>query len=312
MLTALVRDLKLTYKEGIELHIHAQYPDIWRHNPHIASLNPEASVGTLINLDKGRGAVDRIGIAESHRGSGGHYLTFFHKAFSERARLPVDVLYSKADLHLSEQEKAEPLVEGKYWIVVPGFKTDMTTKAYHSKLWQEVVDGLRKRGHSIVQEGATKPSHINPTLNGVLDLVGHTSIRDMIRNIYHAQGVICGVSLPMHIAGALEKPCVAIMGGREEPSYELYSGQFAPTAEPVKIPHVMMDTIGKLNCCKKRGCWLRRVVPLKDGKDIYNKSLCKEPDLSDPNEPVASCMNLITPDQIIQGAMSYYERGILA
>lgn len=323
MLTALVRDLKLTYGESIELHVQTRYPDIWRHNPYIASFDAHQYPRevTIMNFDRGRNSVDRKALTLSQRGANKHYLTFFHDEFSRRANLPVDVLFSKPDLHLNEEEKSSPLVEGRYWVVVPGFKSDMTTKAYRSDWWQEAINKLCRQGLSFVQEGATKPDHYNPILNNTLNLVNKTSIRDLIRNIYHAEGVICGVSLPMHIAGALEKPCVVIMGGREEPSYERYSGQFGPKAKPVAMPHTILDTINRLPCCQGRGCWLRRVVPLRlpanaDEKkkklnEEYNKSLCKFPDLSLPSEPVGQCMAMISPDDIVEATMAYYKTGAL-
>ena len=323
MLTALVRDLKLIYGDYLELHVQTRYPDIWRHNPYIASLDSENIPHgvILVNFDRGRNAVDRKGLTLSQRGANKHYLTFFHEEFTRRTKIKVDVLFSKPDLHLSEEEKASPLVGGRYWVVVPGFKSDMTTKAYRSDWWQEAVDKLCRKGLAFVQEGATKPDHYNPVLNNVLNLVNKTSIRDLIRNIYHAEGLISGVSLPMHIAGALNKPCVVIMGGREEPSYEHYYGQFGPRAQPVSMPHVMLDTIGKLPCCQSRGCWLRRVVPLrlpenappkkKKLNEEYNKSLCKLPNLSLHSEPVGQCMALITPDNIVEAVLNYYRTGLL-
>lgn len=323
MLTALVRDLKLTYGADMELHVQTRYPDIWRHNPYIASLDSEnIPRGVIVmNLDRGRNSVDRKGLTLSQRGANRHYLTFFHEEFTRRTGIKVDVLYSKPDLHLTEEEKANPLVGGRYWVVVPGFKSDMTTKAYRSDWWQEAINKLCHKGLSFVQEGATKPDHFNPILENVLNLVNKTSIRDLIRNIYHAEGIISGVSLPMHIAGALEKPCVVIMGGREEPSYEHYYGQFGPRAQPVVMPHAMLDTIGKLPCCQTRGCWLRRVVPLKVPENLnsqkkalstfYNKSLCKLPNLSLNSEPVAQCMALIAPDDIVEATMNYYRTGLL-
>ena len=71
--------------------------------------------------------------------------------------------------------------------------------------------------------------HYHPPLKGVLDMRGKTTLRDLIRLMYHADGVVCPVTLHMHLAAAVPLPpgrkrlrsCV--VGVRAEP--------FAPGAD---------------------------------------------------------------------------------
>lgn len=319
MLTSLVRDLKLTYGNQYAIDVRTQYPGIWRHNPYTTPLGKSDSTAEKIQFGgEGPNAADRIGIGLSKESAGKgkklHYCTVFHKAFQQRTGIRVDPLFSRPDLHLSESEKANPVISGRYWIVVPGGKTDITTKWWPEPRWQEVVDKLRPWGLQFVQEGATKPRHSHPPLNNVLNTVGKTSIRDLIVNIYHAEGVICGCSFPMHVAGALEKPCVVLMGGREEPAYEEYSnnwGAFGSKAELVKVPHRMLHTVGLLDCCQKGGCWLQRVERLNDGYRRAESSLCKRPLTTPDGIAVAECMSMISSDLVAEAVMSYYEDGTL-
>jgi hypothetical protein len=39
VMTALVRDLKLTYGDDMLIDVITPYPDIWRHNPYLTPLN---------------------------------------------------------------------------------------------------------------------------------------------------------------------------------------------------------------------------------------------------------------------------------
>jgi hypothetical protein len=165
-----------------------------------------------------------------------------------------------------------------------------------------------------VQEGAIKELHTHPPLTGVLNAVGQTGVRDLIVNIYHAEGVICGCTFQMHVCGALQKPCVVILGGREEPWYEWYSDHynaFGDQAQPTRVPHRMLHTLGLLPCCQNSGCWLRRVEKIKDGREDYNKSLCKRPIQLPGRRAVPECMDMIQTSHVVEAVMSYYEDGTM-
>jgi ADP-heptose:LPS heptosyltransferase len=321
LMTALVRDLKLTYGDGIQLDVVAPrgldgrpYPDLWRNNPYLTDLSRKDKGVKVIDLHRGPRSADGLALSASQRGSRRHYITGFHKAFSEKTKLPVELLFAKPDLHLSDEEKATPLVGGDYWIIAPGYKTDITNKAWLMSRWKEVVFKLRNHGYSFIQEGAAKRDHINTPIEGATNLIDATNIRDFARNIYHSQGIICLCSLGMHLAAALEKPCVVIFGGREEPSHEWYQQDrhaFGPKALLPQVPHRLLHTFGELPCCLRRGCWLRRVQPLGDNAGPrrgrrYDESLCKMPDLlTDPNQVVPQCMSMITVDQVVEAVLSY-------
>jgi hypothetical protein len=131
----------------------------------------------------------------------------------------------------------------------------------------------------------------------VLDLRGETSLRDLIRLVYHAQGVLCPVTLLMHLAAAVEtkpgrpraRPCVVVAGGREPASWEAYPD------------HRFLHTIGKLPCCAKGGCWRARSVPLGDGDSKDEpKHLCV-----DTINNLPRCMDMISPKHVVEAMESY-------
>ncbi len=311
LLTALVRDLKETYGNRYQVDVRTQFPGIWRHNPHLTKLDQYDETVCWLNFGDRKNAVDITGLESSQKGVQCHYLTYFHQEFERRTGIHVPVLLPRADLYLSKEEKARPRISGRYWVIVPGGKTDISNKWWHHYRYQEVVDQLRPWGVRFVQEGATKNLCHHPALGNSLNMVGLTSIRDMIVNIYHAEGVICGVTFQMHIAGALEKPCVVIAGGREEPWYEEYSnafGNFGDKALPVNVPHRFLHTLGALGCCRKRGCWRRRVQQIGDSRGGYDKNLCKMPFREEEGKAaVPTCLNMIQTDHVTEALMSYYE-----
>lgn len=300
VLTALVRDLKLTYGDDIEIGIRCSYPDLWKNNPYIAKTEPAGA--KLVRLSEG------YYIRQSRAGVRQHYITAFFRDFTDKTGVVVHPTLPHGDLHLSEYEKQYPIVRGKYWVIVPGGKTDATVKVWPTSSYQEVVRLGAERNWHFLQEGAAKPRHFHPPLSGALSLVGRTTIRDLILNIYHSQGLVCGITLPMHIAAALQKPCVVLAGGREEPWWEHYAneidGQFGPRCSSVTVPHRFLNTFGQLDCCETRGCWRQRVVKLHDGDMAYEKSLCQYPVVV-PGEPTAKCMSMITPQQVVDAIDSY-------
>ena len=67
----------------------------------------------------------------------------------------------------------------------------------------QVVDHFRDQ-ILFVQVGQN--GHHHPKLKGVIDLRGRTSLRELVRLVYHAQGVVCSVTALMHLAAAVKVP----------------------------------------------------------------------------------------------------------
>jgi hypothetical protein len=111
----------------------------------------------------------------------------------------------------------------------------------------------------------------------------------------------------MHVAAALERPCVVLAGGREAWWWEGYCAENPDLACDVrlKVPHRFLHTIGLLECCKAFGCWRNKILPLNG-----DKLLCKRP-IVKPGQPVAECMEMITPQMVVNAVMSYYLDGTL-
>lgn len=309
-MTAAIRDLKLLLGSGVEIAVHTSAPDIWLYNPHIVDVGKGIGFQSL-RLDYGK---DYNGQRKDPTHNY-HFLTAFHKDIKRKLGFDVPVLYPKPDIHLGGDEHVRP-IDRRYWVVLSGGKSDVTIKPWVTTRLQQAVDYLRQQGLNFVQVGALekpvetkKTRHFHPPLSGALNLLHKTNLRDLIRLIHHSDGVICGVTMAMHLAAALEKPCVVFAGGRESWWWEAYTNegeQFGPQASgKLKVPHRYLHTIGLLPCCQQAGCLRNQVKALKP-KDYA----CERPVAVD-GQLVAECMRMIQVEHVVEAVMSYYKDGTL-
>jgi len=297
MLTAAVRDLHRCHPGQFLTDVRTDYPQLWENNPYLTPLDvdePEVEVlechYPLIDLANQRPV---------------HFVHGFIEHLNQQLGLQIQPTRLAGDIHLSEEEKRRPSpveeVTGThvpYWLVVAGGKFDFTIKWWHFRRWQRVVDAFRDRV-LFVQVGAA--SHYHPPLKNVLDLRGETSLRDLIRLVHHAEGVLCPVTMLMHLAAAVEsrpgasaqRACVVVAGGREPATWEAYPG------------HQFLHTIGQLACCAGGGCWRSRSVPLEDGDEKDRpENVCV-----DTVNNLPRCMDLITPEKVMEAVGLHLGRG---
>lgn len=309
-LTSLMRDIHLTYPGQYETDFNTTVTPIWDNNPYVTK---------LWNHDKKRPQLHKPntqmisctygkGLREQARETI-HFCAYFHRDFERQTGIKVPCHKPHGELFLSEYEKKTPPVNGRYWLILSGGKSDYPIKVWYSKYFQEVADELGRLGFGVVQTGANSKGHWHPRLEGnhVIDLVGWGSFREFVQQIYHADGVICGVTAAMHMAAALHKPCVVTGGGREAYWWEAYSNEhqgFGPIASGKHpMPHRYLHTIGLLECCQYHGCWRNKVVKIS-----ADTSLCKYP-IINPEMPVPKCMMMITPTHVMNAVRSYYYDG---
>jgi ADP-heptose:LPS heptosyltransferase len=183
--------------------------------------------------------------------------------------------------------------------VVSGGKTDFTNKWWDPDRCQAVVDHFRGR-ILFAQIGSKGAGHVHPPLAGAIDLVGKTDLRQMVRLMHHADGALCPVTMPMHLAAAVEtkperpknRPCVVIAGGREPAQWEAYPH------------HQYLHVNGCLPCCDDGGCWTSRIEPLGDG-DEKDQSLCLRPVRLPSGRALPQCMDMIEARQVIEAVERY-------
>lgn len=300
MLTAAVRDLHRSYPGQFRTGIQTTGSEIWDHNPLITHFTEED--GPVEVIDCLYPLIHRSNTSPYHFLFG--FIDFLNQALDLNIK-PTDF---KGDIYLAPEEKnwisqVHEITgwDTPFWIIDAGGKYDFTAKWWDPQRYQEVVDHFAGR-IQFVQIG--QPWHYHPELKGVLNLIGKTDLRQFIRLMYHAQGVLTPVSFPMHLAAAVEtKPgnprnraCVVVAGGREPMQWEAYPH------------HQYIHTNGALFCCDNGGCWKSRVVPLGDGDEKDNpENLC----VNVVDNKLPRCLDMITAEEVIRRIELYYEGGAL-
>lgn len=284
MLTAAVRDLHAYHGDEFSIQVETNHAELWYNNPHLSRFNIKDRDVWYIPC--------HYPLIHSSNEVLYHFQHGYVKYLEEKLNISIPITKSGGDIHLSEDEKQIPKeLPPNYWVINGGGKMDFTCKWWPHHYYQEVVDHFK--GHiPFVQIG--KSDHHHPKLSNVIDRVGQTNLRDLIKLIYHSAGVLTPVSLPMHLAAAMPpiKPCIVVAGGREPVTWEAYNG------------HQFLHTVGQLKCCDNGGCWKSRVVPIDKPE---RKSLCSLPVKTDTGD-YAKCMTMITPDQVILHMQRYLEK----
>jgi len=296
MLTAAVRDLHRCYPKKFITDVRTLCPELWENNPNVIPLSetdPDVEV-----IDCKYPLINRCNWVPYHCLHG--YIEFLNT----RLGLSIKPTAFKGDIHLSGLEKSwySQVYEVTrknipFWIVVAGGKYDVSIKWWEPERYQAVVDHFRGK-IQFVQIGDL--GHHHPRLKGVIDLRGETNLRELVRLVYHSQGVLCPVTAAMHLAAAVEcegrqdsRPCVVVAGGREPAHWEAYPG------------HQYIQMNGSLTCCANGGCWKDRTVRLWDGHPRDREdNLCTQVSGSLPR-----CMDLITAHEVIRRIELYFQGG---
>jgi len=226
--------------------------------------------------------------------SGKHFSSAFYSDLNQKLGININQTSLLPDLHLSEKEKGwisqveqEFNYKGKFWLICSGYKSDYPLKDWGWENWQRVVYLLRDK-IQFVQVGQTGADHTHNILEGTLNLLGKTDLRQLIRLSYHAQGGCGHVSLLHHLVAAWQKPMVTVAGGREPRRWESY-------------PHMKyIDTNGQLPCCSFDGCWLDGRMKGEENKHCINW-VGKKP----------RCMAMIKPERVAREVLNYYIGGVL-
>jgi ADP-heptose:LPS heptosyltransferase len=280
-MTAAVESLHASYPGQYQTDVRTSVKEIWEHNPRIAPLAD--GEGELLDLHYP--TIQRCNQAPHS------FLAGYTRNLSELLGVPLELTTNRPHLYLSEEEKEwinqirHHFTNNRvvpFWLVNAGVKNDYTTKQWPVENYQEVIDATRGRTQW-VQIGATEHSH--PRLRGVIDLIGKTDQRQLIRLAYHAEGGLGPVTYLQHLTAAWEKSYVCLLGGREPVTWVQYPRQ------------ITLHTIGQLTCCRSAACWRSRVMPLGDGGE-QDGNLCDQPILG-LERPVGRCMASIRPSEVL-------------
>lgn len=279
--SAAIRSLHLTYPGQYAVSVEGTAAEaIFHGNPDVTTFNDPDIVCRM----------DSPLVHQSHIPTSTLMGNFCH-VLGKALGIDLELKVSRPILELSEQEKGwTPRIQeltgrkAKYWVVcLPGRKTDYTTKRWPVEYMQEVVDRLQGR-IQFVQVG--EAGHEHKPLRGVIDEIGQTDTRQLIRLCYHAEGVVTGDSFPHWIGGAFGKPTVTIASGVVPVSW-------------IWLPSCRILTRqGGLSCCALGACWKAKV---KDCLQTVHTFA----------ETIPRCMAMIEPAEVVQAIEDFYIGGRL-
>jgi len=310
MLTATVRDLHKAYPGRFLTDIRTPCDALWENNPYITKIDDKDPEAEVVKCEYP--LIHRSNTAPYH------FIHGFTEHLETYLDMRIPMSYFGGDIHLSDDEKkwtgqVEELgIKDDYWIVVSGSKYDFTSKWVNPDYMQEVIDHFSRK-ITFVQTGSVE--HWHPKLRGTINLLDKTDLRQLIRLVYHSVGVLCPVTLAMHLAPAIpmkpgypkNRAGVVINGGREPFQWEAYPH------------HRFLANHLSLDCCDDGGCWKSRCTKVKDSDDKNkDENLCIYPvtvfpkaeypeDMIDGDLQIAKCIMMITPQDIIRAIESYYE-----
>jgi ADP-heptose:LPS heptosyltransferase len=289
MLTAAVRDLHKAFPGQFETDVRTSADALWFNNPYVTSLKERRHEVQTLDM--------HYPLIHDSNQRPYHFIHGYAQHLEERLNLRIPLTQFHGDVHLADEERESPGLQQElpepFWIVVAGGKKDFTAKWWNPAEFQKVVEHFEGRIR-FVQCG--EQGHWHPRLAGVVDLVGKTNLREFVRLMYHADGVLCPVTFAMHLAAAVEtkpgrprrRPCVVIAGGREPPHWEAYPH------------HQFIHTIGALPCCSDGGCWRSRCQLVGDGDDKDRRNVCEHPVQITPDLRIPRCMDMIRAEDVIR------------
>lgn len=276
--SAIVRDLHAAYP-NIRLSLEGrEIEEVFKYDHRVS---PRATSSVEVPVDF-KSVVQRSGTDPTAR-----YLYALHEDFELHTGNAVARGPAVPDLILSEEEHIRPYRD-PYCVVASGVKNDIPVKMWGPDNFQAVADATPDwNWKQIGSLDAVHPEDRQRAIRGAENLLGETPLRHLFRLIAHADVVLCHVSLPMLLASAFGVPCVAIVGGRENPS--LFAGSGVTP----------LDTIGRLPCCETKGCLAAAALPGRRPEEFPYGWLCSDPVTPRDGIPVGRCMSLITPETVL-------------
>ncbi len=299
MLTAAVRDLHKLSPGQFETDVRTDCPEIWLNNPYLSKLDEhDPDVVPLDCPPPSRSEKEQASF---------RLLPGLLQYFSVLPGVNIRPTIFRGDLHLSRKERSwfsqvQELTGDRipFWLLSTGGGSKASTKRWPPDRYQAVVDEFRDR-ILFVQVGTGKDD--GEALNSVIDLRGKTDLRQLVRLVHHAQGVLTSPNLLMHLAAAIDtsnfapnRACTVVAGGSQSFHWQRY-----PT-------HQFLHTIGALPCCETTGCNRTLTHFIGDEQKFESaQDLCV-----DPLGNVARCMNMLDTVAVVRAIQRYFDGGLLS
>jgi len=339
LLTALVRDFQRATGGEFLVDVYTDGMPLWLYNQHISRLDWRAVPydgssplepheyevpGRRIKLVCYDSEIQVVPLSKSGHFAASeslnhinayHAIHSFAHDISQKLGLSaiVPIGEQKGDIALSDVERGwvsqveELGVPHTFWLLSTGGAYERSALWWDPVRFQRVVDEFEGK-ITFVQVGMDTERH--PKLRGAIDLVGKTDLRQLVRLVYHAGGYLGPANFLMHLAAAVpvrpldrhmrlrpaKRAAVIIAGGREPSQWIAYEG------------HQVIHTNGMLPCCSVGGCGKSRCEephPLEP----HPESLCSMPVSISRDSVIPRCLDMISPQAVIDRIRFYYDGG---
>ena len=226
MLTAAVRDLHLTFPRQFLTDVRTTCKPLWEYNPHLTALSEDDPAVEQIDC--------HYPLIHHCNERPFHFIQGFTEFLSEQLGIRIQPTLFRGDIHLAPKERrwisqVQEITEkqSRFGSSSPGASTIIRSSGGATIAFRRSWISFAERSY-LSRPGIS--GHEHRRLDGVLDLRGKTNLRQFVRLMHHAQGVVCPVTFAMHLAAAVEaradqarhRPCVVIAGGREPAHWEAY------------------------------------------------------------------------------------------
>jgi ADP-heptose:LPS heptosyltransferase len=288
---AAIESLAAAHPGAFAVAVSGTARELLDHHPAVVTPTPEALAGWR-RVKAEYPAIDR----SDARGI--HFMQAACEHLAGVVGRPVPLAVAAPTVHLTAEEKGwMPQVEevtgrkGPYWVVNAGHKPDFPAKHWGAHNWRALAAALRGRA-VLVQVGEAGTGHTHDLIGeGVIDLRGKTSLRQLARLVFHAAGGVGPSSLLMHLCAALRRPYVLVAGGREPRAWQSYPLQ------------TMFSAVGTLTCCREAACWKSGVGP-----EAAPGSRCERPVPGPGGAWVPECLERTRPEDVAAAVLAYAAR----
>lgn len=219
ILTAVIRDLKLSHPR-ININIDTRYREVFNGSPYICR-------------DLKHGKKIKVVYRYSQRSGHVNCIEGFISNLEDQTGLKIKRTEPKVDVHLSDEE-LKNISPGRIALINAGNQICSTIKNWGHDNYQRLVNDLVIRGFQVVQIGGKESRDNHQPLQNCENLIGQTSIRDLIILVMNSQLIVTPPSALSHLA-TINKDCrvVNIIGGRESE----YLTKYKNSIQMVNKPH---------------------------------------------------------------------------
>ena len=240
------------------------------------------------------------------------YIDVLYDEFNRRSGLDIKCTQRKVDLYFSEEEKNIKYSwqdsSKKMCIVNCGYNYFYgNAKNWGWEKFQYVIDALKDK-LQFVQVGMRKNGYFQRPLNGVVDLVDKTSIRDLATLTYHSDFVLTHDTSTYHFAMVdanehqKERNVAVVLGGRG-----LY--KYLDTYSPDRVNVFLLYNNEMFSKCFDAGkytCDCADVFTTMAGRyggggpGMIKKLMCKMPSATMNGETICACFGRLHPDNVVE------------